>query len=140
DVAGKNNNAYAAAAVTAQSGIVTWNGASEPSQKCQDQVAELGASDVKLMIKSLPESFPGRTNAGLVLLGDGSLCSWGAYGYVNAIPEAAGFEKIVVGDAMAALKQGDLHVWDSYGARDLPQEIENANIVDISVTGLTVWA
>src|SRR5699024_3694127 len=26
------------------------------------------------------------------------------------------------------------------GARDLPQEIENANIVDISVTGLTVWA
>src|SRR5699024_317250 len=61
EVAALNTSRSAAAAITEESGIVTWNGAPEPSQECQDRVADLGASDVQLRIRQLPENVPGRT-------------------------------------------------------------------------------
>ncbi len=139
DVMGRGSFA-AAAAISEQHGIVTWNGAPEPSAVCQQRVATQGARDVQLMVSQVPDSY--QTNAGIVLLGDGTLCSWGATSTVESTPEVGGFEKIDAGGShvVGLTETGEVYLWGINGARSLPAEFGQATVVDIAAVVNNVWA
>lgn len=137
-----NNNYVPALAITDESGIVAWNDAPEPSQSCKDQVAQHGATDVQVGFGSAPRTF-----YGVVLLGNGKVCSWGGpdSSFRDSNPDIDGIVKI---DASYGLNvvgltgNGDVVVWGKvrYGQGDVPAEVEAATIVDVASDRTTVWA
>lgn len=118
----------AAAVVTAQGGIISWNGAATPPAMTDAIDVEIGHQ------------------YGIALKANGTLQTWGDERMVEATPALSEVVKVVAAQfhAFAVTEDGSVHAW-GYGNvnqanLNLPAEVTEATIVDVAAAGNANYA